>query len=701
MEQHLRHIDFQIKDGIAMLGLDMLEKGVNIFTQETIDEISVCIRKVFSNSELHGLIIYSKKKDQFIAGANIGDIASIKDPSVGADKAREGQDLMESIESLKIPVVAAINGSCIGGGLELALACTYRIATDSSKVKLQLPEVQLGILPGFGGTQRLPQWVGLANALDLILSGRPIRARQAYKMGLIDDITPEPLLLETAKKWISIGKRKPHPYKLSKVQKFAQSLPPVQKFIYKQAKKSVLKKTDGNYPAPLQALDVIQKTFKKTDPFTYDYEAQKLGSLVASPICKSLVQLFQWTEDIKKTSLSLPPQPIHKTAVIGAGVMGAGVAQLFSNKDKEVRLKDISLDALEKGMSFIYSDFESQRKRKRLSNRFVSNKMNRISFTTSNKGFQKCQLVVEAIVEDMAIKQKVLADMAHYVSPDTIIATNTSALSVTEMSKPIPNPERVVGLHFFNPVSKMPLVEIIQGDFTSEQTLSTAFSFALSIGKTPILVADRPGFLVNRILGIYLAEAASMTQEGISIEDIDYTMKKFGMPMGPFELIDEVGVDIANHVGKFLGESFNYFPTPTNLLTPLVDAGRLGRKSGLGFYKHKGKQKVLDKKFIKSLGLTTGRKTPNDKLERQITDRLVLLMGNEAYRCLEEKVVQSERDIDVGMVLGTGFAPFRGGLVHYLKSRNLENVKTTLSAFSAKYGKHFEPSEALIEQSYR
>lgn len=684
-----------------MLGMDMQGKSVNIFTQESIDELSQCIRKVFSNTDVHGLIIHSKKKDQFIAGANIGDIASIKDPSVGADKAREGQDLMESIASLKIPVVAAINGSCIGGGLELALACTYRITTDSDAVKLQLPEVQLGILPGFGGTQRLPQWVGLMPALDMILTGKPIRARKGYKIGLVDDIVPEPLLLETAKKWISLGKRKAYPYRQPKWKTMLEGLKPVQKFIFAQAKKTVLKKTGGNYPAPLQALDVIQKTFRKTDAFAYDYEAQKLGSLVASPICKALVGLFQATEEIKKTTLSLPPQPITNTAVLGAGVMGSGVAHLFAKKNKNVRLKDVSMEPIEKGMGFIFTEFNRERARKRLSKRFVQNKMNRISFTTSNKGFHKTQLLIEAIVEDMAIKQKVLSDMARHVSSDTIIATNTSALSVTEMASPIPNPERVVGFHFFNPVAKMPLVEIIRGKQTSEQTLSTAFAFALSIGKTPILVADSPGFLVNRILGIYLAEATSLAQEGIAIEDIDTTMKNFGMPMGPFELMDEVGIDIASHVGKFLGESFSYFPTPTNVLSSLTDVDRLGRKNGRGFYIHNGHKRNLDRSFIKSLGLSTSSKTPDDKLERQIIDRLVLLMGNEAYRCLDENVVQSERDIDVGMVLGTGFAPFRGGLLHYIKSRNLENVKTTLSAFAAKYGKHFEPSQTLVDQSYR
>ncbi|MCB0272692.1 MAG: enoyl-CoA hydratase/isomerase family protein [Bdellovibrionales bacterium] len=701
MDKALQHIDFQILDGIAYLGFDMKDKAVNIFTQDTIDELSLCLRKVFSNSELHGVIIYSKKKDQFIAGANIGDIASIKDPSVGADKAREGQDLMESIESLKIPVVAAINGSCIGGGLELALACTYRITTDSDKVRLQLPEVQLGILPGFGGTQRLPKWIGLQNALDLILTGRPIMAKKAYRIGLIDDITPEPLLLETAKKWISVGKRKAFPYKQPLLLRFLERIKPVQKIIYHLAKKSIIQKTGGNYPAPLQALDVIQKTFRKTDAFSYDLEAQKLGSLVASPICKSLVQMFQWTEEIKKTSLDLPPQPISKTAILGAGVMGSGIAHLFTKMNKDVRIKDVSLEAIEKGMSFIFDTFNKERVKKKLSRRYVQNKMGHVSFTTNNKGFRKCQFVIEAIVEDMQVKQKVLSDIARFVSPDAIIATNTSALSITEMAGPIPNPERVVGLHFFNPVSRMPLVEIIQGDQTSEQTVSTVYAFALSVGKIPILVADRPGFLVNRILGMYLAEATHLAQDGISIKDIDYTMKKFGMPMGPFELMDEVGIDIASHVGKFLGESFGYFPTPSNILSPLLEAGRLGRKNNLGFYQHKGNHKKLDQSFIKKMGLSTSSQTPDDKIERVIVDRLVLLMGNEAYRCLGENVVRSERDIDVGMVLGTGFAPFRGGLAHYMKSRNLENVKTTLTAYSAKYGKHFEPCQKLIELSYR
>jgi 3-hydroxyacyl-CoA dehydrogenase/enoyl-CoA hydratase/3-hydroxybutyryl-CoA epimerase len=701
MSSTFQHLDFSITDHVAWLGLDMADKSVNVFNHQTMEEFSRAIRLVYSQNDLLGLIIYSKKKHQYIAGASIDEIASITDPSVGADKARQGQDIMQSIENLKIPVVAAINGPCVGGGLEMALACSYRIVTDSPKVRLQLPEVQLGILPGFGGTQRLPQWLGLTPSLDMILAAKPLDGKRALRLGLVDDIVPEPLLLDVAQQWLAKGKRKPFPYKQKFWQRKLEALKPVQKIILNQAGKAVMAKTKGQYPAPLQALEVIEKTFGQDDPFSYDLEAQKLGSLVASPICKSLVGLFQWTEAIKKTKPSLPPQPIYKTAVLGAGVMGAGIAHLFAKKGFDVRVKDISIDALENGMRHIHQLFAKEQRKKRLPNRWTDNHMHRVSFTTQDEGFQRCQLVVEAIVEDMAVKKKVLGELTQHVSQDTIIATNTSALSISEMAKAIDHPERVVGFHFFNPVHRMPLIEIIQGQQTSEQTLSTAFAFALQIGKTPILVADSPGFLVNRILGLYLGEAMRMAEEGFSIGTIDAAMEKFGMPMGPFKLIDEVGIDVAQHVGKFLSSHFDYFPSPSNLLSRMIEKKRLGKKNGLGFYVHQNNKAHLDRKWIKNLGLESKAETEDETLYKEIADRLVLLMANEAFRCLEEKVVRQERDVDVGMVLGTGFAPFRGGLLKYARSRDLQNVQSLLKALAQKHGSHFAPCSYLVEQSYR
>lgn len=700
MKQNYTHITLNIEKDIAWVGFDMKDKSVNVFNRESLDDFSKCVQHLHGQTQLKGVVIYSNKKNQFIAGADILEIANIKDPASGADKARIGQDLMQSIENLKVPVVAAINGPCIGGGLELALACTYRIVSDSPKVKLQLPEVQLGILPGFGGTQRLPQWVGLTKALNIILTGKSIFPKTALKSGLIDDIVPEVLLFKAALKWIKKGTRKARPYKLPKAQQWLERFPPFQKIVFSKAKKNVLKKTQGHYPAPLKALDVIEKTFGKHDPHGFDIEAEKLGRLAASPTCKSLVALLQATENIKKISFDHPAQPIHNVGVIGAGVMGAGIVQLFAQKKRNVRLKDISLKAIEKGMSQIFKTVQKSHGKKRLKPHAPNEVMRRISFTTQDDGFHKTQLILEAIVEDIKIKQTVLSDISKHVSNDTIIATNTSALSVSEIAKAVDNPKRVVGLHFFNPVDKMPLIEIIQGEQTSMQTLSTAFSLALALGKTPILVADKPGFLVNRILGIYLAESLFMAEQGMSIQSIDSAMKQFGMPMGPFELMDEVGIDIAHHVGTFLGQSFSYFPTPSQTLTKLIEAKRLGKKSGLGFYQHK-KKKQLDLSYIKTLGLPDGQSGEKEYLARHIVDRLVLLMGNEAFRCLEEKVVQSEQDVDVGMVLGTGFAPFRGGLIRYMRSRNLEQVKSLLHGFAQTHGQHYDPCTYLVEQSYR
>ena len=701
MSKLAQHIGFDIdRDQIAIVSIDLAEKGANVFTGELIEELSAAVRKASNAREIRGVIFVSAKPKQFIAGADIEEILSIKDPIVGEEKSRLGQDLMEAVEKLPIPTVAIIEGPALGGGLEFALACTYRIASDRPEVAFGLPEVKLGIIPGFGGTQRLPQTVGLISSIDLITSGRNIVAKQALSMGLIDDIGPKDLLVSIAKDWIAKGLRKRKPRKRKAIQGFMEDFGPTKKWIFRSAKKKILQATQGHYPAPLRALEVIERTYRIPDPYSYDLEAQKIGSLIASSISKSLIQIFLATERIRKTQHSVPPQPIRKVGIIGAGVMGGGIAHSLISKEKWVRLRDLSDEPLMKAQKHVLDLFEKVRQKKREKPRWTEFRMNHLSSTKDFSGFSNAQIVIEAIVEKLDVKKEVLHECAQHVSNETIIASNTSALSITEIATAVPNPGRVIGMHFFNPVDKMPLIEIIQGEQTSVQTVATVMNLAIAMGKTPIVVADRPGFLVNRILGAYLSEAIRLAEESFPIENIEKLAKEFGLPMGPFELIDEVGMDVANHVGKYLSESYSYFPRASNLLQVMINAGRLGKKNGKGFYIHKGRKKTLDKSFIqKQLGFKVKIEDENPEIKSTITDRMILTMVNESYRCLQEHVVQSEQDVNIGMVFGTGFPPFRGGPIAFAKSRGLSNIAMRLKELSQKYGEHFQPCQKLIQDS--
>lgn len=476
-----------------------------------------------------------------------------------------------------------------------------------------------------------------------------------------------------------------------------ENFPLSRKWIFHSARKKIEQATQGQYPAPVRALDVIEKTFRTHDPYRYDLEAQKIGSLIASPISKSLIQIFFAMEKVRKTKHSLPPRPIFKVGVLGAGVMGSGIAHLLASKEKWVRLRDVTDEALLNGFTHIHNLFDKEQKRKKENNHWTQYRMNHVSTSKDFSGFSGSQMVIEAIVEKLDIKKQVLHQCSQYLPSDAVIATNTSALSITEIASAIPNPDRVIGLHFFNPVHKMPLVEIIQGEMTSVQTIATTMNLAITLGKTPIVVADRPGFLVNRILGAYLSESIRLAEEGYSILDIEYCAKDFGLPMGPFELMDEVGIDVAQHVGKYLADSYAYFPRPSLLLQSLINAQRMGKKNGVGFYIHsKNGKKVLDKKFAsKSLGFSIQEKTINAEFNRLITDRMILSMVNESYRCLEEGIVQSEADVNLGMVLGTGFPPFRGGPVAFAKSRGIPNIVARLQELAQDYGLNFAPCERI------
>ena len=695
-----RHHSVEIRnDGIAVLTLDMAEKSTNILSMEMVEELERAFQRISSMKKVSGLMVRSAKPKQFIAGADVDEIFALNDASEAAEASRLGQDLMNDIENLPFPSIAVIDGACLGGGLELALACTYRIAGEEAHVKLSLPECRLGIIPGFGGTQRLPKIVGLICAMDMILSSKTLTPKKAKKYGLVEDVVPSAILEDVA---ISILKEKPSKNRsrhVSHLHSWMEKIPKARALAFKKAHDRTVVKTQGFYPAPLAALEVLEQTFEIEGAEGYEIESRKVGELIASPVAKSLIYLFRATEEIRKEIPKADAKAIQKVGVIGAGVMGSGIAQLVSRNGSTVRLKDVSTKALSSGMNRISNLDQKEFKRGRISKRELDRRWQRVSPTTEWTGFAQADLIIEAALENLEIKQEIFRELDQHVRPETVLATNTSALSVSQIASTVAQPQRVVGLHFFNPVHRMPLIEVIRGEETSEQTLSTALQVAISLGKTPIVVKDRPGFFVNRVLGIYLKEAACAAEDGIPISEIESAMKSFGMPMGPFELMDEVGLDIAEEVGTHLSESFPHFPSTSNLITAIRTDGRVGKKSGKGFYAFNGKKKpVLDQEYIDNTLKTLSKRREFSFESNQYTflvDRFVLLMLNEALRCLEEDVVQNERDIDVGMVLGTGFAPFRGGLMAYARNRGLKEICETLEKLSTQLGDHFKPCEYL------
>ena len=595
------HIDEQ---WIAWLRFDLQGEKVNKFTAQVMAQLDAALDPLATNQAIKAVVILSGKPDSFIVGADVNELAAIKDIDDAREKAQAGQQLFNKIAALEMPTFAVIHGPCMGGGLEMSLACDYRLATDHPKTSIALPEVNLGIIPGWGGTQRLPKLIGLPQALTMIMAGKPVNGRKAYRIGLADALVNEAFIEEQAVRFVdtvlkSKGKRKVLNRRKA-VQPLAMRLlekvPPGRNLIFRMSAKQAIKRTKGHYPAPLEALEVIRQTYSMPLTEGLAIEAAVFSRLSPSAVSRNLVWIFQASQRAKKThtgSAKSPPQAIHHSAVVGAGVMGGGIAWALSNKGLTVRLKDIGWDAITKGTATAAGMFRAMVKRRKMTQGQMDLAMHRISPTTDYSGFDGADLVVEAIVEDMAIKKKVLQEIESQVKPDALICTNTSSLSVTEMASGLKRPKRFVGLHFFNPVNRMPLVEVIPGEKTSPKTIVAAVALARQLGKTPVVVGNCAGFLVNRILLPYVNESVRMFEEGVDMERIDRLIEQFGMPLGPLALADEVGLDVGLKVAQVLEKAFgSRMHTPQLLDTAVKNGDMLGKKTGKGFYLHNnGKKK--------------------------------------------------------------------------------------------------------------
>ncbi len=692
----MTQVHLKIEDGIATIEFNAPDRDVNILDSGAMKELEEILSAVRKTDGLRGVLVASAKDRIFIAGADIREIEGITAKEDALSKAEGGKRILKALEDLKVPTVAVINGACLGGGMELALACRFRVASFSDKIKIGLPEVQLGVLPGFGGTQRLPRRIGLVKALPLMLSGKILSGKDALRLGVVDRLFPEKTLREDALAFMRAqeagtaksSKKPPRSW-------FLESTPIGRALVFRTAKKDVMKQSRGFYPAPLQILKLIQKTFGGDPARGFRLESEAFADLAVTKISKNLIRLFFMNEQYKKmawTSLRLKAGLIQQCGVIGAGVMGGGIAHLISDRKMQVRVKDIHPDALGGTLKEARRLYDESIQRRKLKDNERDYKMGLISVGLTNQGMRRSGIIIEAVVEDLKIKQKVFAELDGITPASTILASNTSSLSVTKMASVTKHPERVVGLHFFNPVNRMPLVEVVKAEQTSEEVMERAVQFARGLGKIVIVVKDVPGFLVNRLLMPYLNEAAYLMEDGMTADAIDKAATDFGMPMGPMELVDYIGIDIAYKVAHILEEGYGARMKAASLLQKVKEDGLVGKKAGRGFYLYQGKKKIPNP-AVRWPGGQAGVPSAETALKR-----MIYVMVNEAARCLEEGVVPEPGAVDIGMIMGTGFPPFRAGLLHYADSIGLENIAGDLERFAKRVNQErFSPSAYLLK----
>ena len=691
--------------GIAHLVVDHPARKINVLDADAVASLEAALTDLEASPPV-GVVVMSGKPGSFIAGADIEAIGSITDAEQVRTLVRRGQAAYSRLAALPCPTVAAIDGVCLGGGTELTLACDSRVAAEEPRTQIGLPETLLGIFPAWGGTTRLPRLIGLPAALDMILTGRALDARRAEKLGLVAHAVPAAWLVEHAeKRLLALAKKKPRQrrdrYRARGFMPwFLHATPFGRALACSQAKKSVLQRTGGVYPAPLAAIAVLERHAAGPLEPGFAAEADAVSPLVVGPVCKNLVRIFRLSEDAKRANVvadpAIKPAKISNMALIGAGVMGAGIAELAARNGVRVRLRELKPEALENALRVIRGVIDERGRRKRPSPREVDTQMGRVMPTLDLSGMAHADFAIEVVVEDLDVKRRVFAELEVRVPATALLASNTSSLSIDALAAGLLHPERFVGFHFFNPVHRMPLVEVVRGARTGDTALVTAVGLARRLGKTPVVVKDSPGFVVNRVLMPYLREALHLLEEGYVVTDIDLAMKRFGMPMGPFEVVDEVGLDVAQKVAGVLVAAFPERIQTSPALGKLVAAGRLGRKNGRGFYRHTGRKRTVDRSVRGLLGLPHARRP---QTVDSLAERMVLVMINEAARCVEEGIVAGPEQVDLAMVFGAGFPPYRGGVLRHADTIGLQHVVDRLRSLRAEKGPRFEPCSLLVTKA--
>ncbi len=657
-------------DGICMLTFDRPDSGANIFDAATLGDLSAQLDFIERESSLRGVIVSSAKKSIFIAGADLQTLLRQAEGGGMRDFIAEGQRIFNRFAALKIPTVAAIHGACAGGGYEIALACDWRVASDAPATRIGLPETTLGLVPAWGGATRLPRLIGPAKAGEVILKGKLYSAQEALRIGLIDDAVPQEKLPEAAREKLKAGKR-------------AQTLEPV------EAEPVQAPKSDN--PALARAAEIINRSLASSVEDSMKRELDAIVDLGETESTRNLIRNFFLAEKYKKGSGKAPNEKIAHAAVIGAGVMGSGIAQWLSARGITVILRDVSVELLDRGLANIEKIYGQAVKRGLMSEEKAREGRARIVASANPGPMRDVQIVIEAASEKLEIKKVIFHDIDGKIDDTDILATNTSALSISTLAAETKHPQRVIGLHFFNPVSRMKLIEVVIGKQTAEETKERALAFARQIGKLPVIVQDRPGFLVNRVLFPYLLDAAELFERGVAAEQIELALLEWGMPMGPLRLIDEIGIDITIDIAVTLEKAFGERARTPALLQKMRAANILGRKTGTGFYKYEGKQQSPNESMEK----WRGSNEPPEMSSNDLALRLVYLMVNEAARCLEEGVVAAPEDADYGMILGTGFAPLRGGPLRFADHFGIAEMVRA----GERHGGKFEPCNLLREHA--
>lgn len=700
------------EDGIGRIVLDRPDDDINAMNVELLEALSAAVRAARAEPNMRGLIIVSGKPNQWLAGADLKMVTQAPAPSDIEAAARRFQAICDELAWLPITSVAAIGGPALGGGMELALACDYRVAADSPSVSLGQPEVNVGIVPAGGGTQRLPRLIGLQGALDLILTGRRLDARRARRAGVVDEVVHPSVLEQAARAWASKPKRPLNrPLKLGLNQRaamdVAEQTPAGRQFMYRQARNAVMARTHGHYPAPLRALESVELGLEHGMAAGLEAEAKAFGELAGGKTARNLIWLFMATQRQKRVAGGkAKPLAVERIGVVGAGFMGAAIAEVAAVGGLGVRLRDVKPEAVARGLASIRRMLDRSR---RFPPREKRDILQRVSGTTEYAGFNNTQLVIEAVFEDLEIKRNVVRELEAVLSKEAVIASNTSALPIKAIAAEANNPERIVGMHFFSPAERMPLLEVIKPEKASDEAVATAVDVGVKMGKTVIVVGDSPGFYTSRVLGAMMNEAVVLLGEGARLEEVDHALTAFGFPVGPFVLYDEVGLAVAQHAGETVGRAFGERFPVTNVVPELVKAGATGKRSGTGFYLWPKPRKLpggVDR------FLPAQPKVANPRVYElvsqagrgglsalDIQERLVLIFVNEAIRCLEEGVLRSPTDGDLGAVLGLGFPPFHGGPFHYADAYGLAALESTLRRLADRHGPRYAPAELLVDRA--
>jgi 3-hydroxyacyl-CoA dehydrogenase / enoyl-CoA hydratase / 3-hydroxybutyryl-CoA epimerase len=715
---------WQVEDGVAVVTFDLPNSPVNTLSPETGEAFGALLTRAEQDPAVQAVVLISGKKDHFIAGAKIDLLQTLKTAEEATAVSRRGQQDFDRLESFAKPVVAAIHGACLGGGLEWALACDYRLATDSPKTTLGLPEVQLGLLPGAGGTQRLPALIGVQAALDLILTGKNVKPSKAKRLGLVDEVVPAPILrnvalrrareladgtlhverrrgLEAVTRQGVAGLVRGLADKELWTELALEDNPLGRKVLFDQARKQLRKKTRGKYPAPEKALEAVRIGVEKGRAAGLEVEARFFGELLVGDVSRRLVEIFFATTALKKengtSNPDVRPCEVRKVGVLGGGLMGGGIAYVSSAlQGVPVRVKDKDDAGAGRALKQVQSVLEERVKRRSLTWREASALLARVTAGTDYSGFKSVDLVVEAVFEDLALKHRIIAEVEAVTREDCIFASNTSSIPIAELAKGSKRPAQVIGMHYFSPVHKMPLLEIITHPGTAEWVTATCVEVGRKQGKTVIVVNDGPGFYTSRILAPYMNEAAYLLAEGADIAELDKALVEFGFPVGPITLLDEVGIDVAHKVGPIMEAAFGKRLAAPQALEKVVADGRLGRKTQKGFYTYeKGKKQGVDVTVYDLLPHGRERKPME---AREVAERCVLQMVNEAVRCLDEGILRSARDGDVGAIFGLGFPPFLGGPLRYADSLGAAELLRRLEHYQGKYGERFTPAPSLAER---